>query len=57
MKIVIVDKSNPDQKKYLTKDNKWDHRIKYAKDWEVSAARKTLTQLSAYNPHLEIQAY
>jgi hypothetical protein len=57
MKIVIVDKSNPNQKMYYTNERAWDHRIRNAKDFKPAEARRTLKALLNIKPLAEIQVY
>jgi hypothetical protein len=57
MKIVIVDKSNINQKMYYTNERGWDHQIRNAKDFKPAEARRTLKALSIIKPLVEIQIY
>lgn len=57
MKIVIVDKSNPNQKMYYTNERSWDHQIRNAKDFKPAEARRTLKALAIIKPLVEIQIY
>lgn len=57
MKIVIVDKSNPNQKVFYTPEGKWDHRIGKAKDFDYADARQVLRDLAPKNNLIEIQTY